>query len=235
MLKFLRKFRKKFRTACLTAALATCWQVGQAANAEISYPSWGDEVAFKFTGTVSPSTNSLSHMFLIYGTGSSGTIDFPLGFIDLGSFEKEQVTSFSALGDAHYAEFVWWFTAGLYGDTSSGQYIPGTNGVTLGILASVGDSWDFRTPIVDAETTAFACLLNNTPENLTISDYWEQGWHIDEPAYMVLNASSDLYDFSTAVKNGQMEFTLEIIPEPVSIVLFGTGGMIVVALRRRNQ
>jgi type 1 fimbria pilin len=234
MLRLLRKLRKGFKTACLTATLATCWQIGQAAKADTSSPNWGDEVTYKFTGTVSPSTNGLSHMFLIYGTGSSGTIDFPLGFISLGSFQANQTTSFSALGNARYNEFVWWCTAGLYGDTSSGQYIEGTNGVTLGILASEGDSWDLRSPILGGEANAFTCLLNNTPENMTIWEYVEQGWHVDEPGTTVLNTSSDLFNFSQATGNGQIEFTIEIVPEPVSIVLFGTGGMIITALRRRQ-
>jgi hypothetical protein len=234
MLRFLRKFRKKFKTACLTAALTTCWQVGQAAKADVSpLYNWGDEVTFKLTGTVSPSTRSLSHMFLIYGTGTSGGIYFPLGFINLGSFEANKDTSFSALEDTPYGDFMWWYTAGLYGDTSSGQYIEGTNGVTLGIWASEGDSWDSRVPV--AEATAFAYLLNDTPENLPTWQDWNQGWHIDEPAYMVFNTSSDLFDFSQAAKNGQIEFKLEVVPEPISIVLFGTGGMIVVTLRRRRN
>jgi hypothetical protein len=232
MLKFLRKFRKKFKTACLTAALATCWQVGQAAKADTL--NWGDEVTIRFSGTVSHSTTNLSHMYLIYGTGSSGGIEFPMGFIKLPNIEAGQVTGFNVLGNTPYANFIWWYTAGLYGDTNGG-YNGSTNGVTLGIWANEGDSWQYRVPGMD-EATAFTYLLNDTPENLPAWQDWHQGWHINEfydPP--VIETAGDLYDFSTAAKNGQIELKMEVVPEPVSIILFGTGGMIIVALRRRNQ
>lgn len=229
MHRFLKRLRKGLKTACLTAALTTCWSVGQTAKADMSWPpGWGEEVTFKITGTVSPTTNSLSHMYLIYGTGTSGGIEFPLGFINLGSFETNQTTNFSVYENTPYGDFMWWYTAGLYGDTSSGEYIEGTNGVTLGIWAFGGESWDSQVPI--PEETAFGYLLNDTPENMSLS----YAWHIDEPYYMSFDTSSGLFDFSQATANGQMEFTLEVVPEPVSIVLFGTGGMIVVALRRRK-
>jgi hypothetical protein len=172
-------------------------------------------------------------MFLIYGTGTSGGIDFPLNIVSLGNFEAGQDTSFSVTGDAHYADFIWWYTAGLYGDTSSGQYIEGTNGVTLGIWAWEGDSWDSRVPL--AEATAFNYLLNDTPENLPPWQSWEQGWHINEFGNNGNNASGSLFNFSNASQNGEIQVNIQVVPEPAGITLFGTGAMILAALRRRSE
>ena len=232
MRKLLRQLGKGFKPACLTATLATCWQVGQVAKAQTTQPNWGEEITISFTGTISPATESLSHMFLIYGTGTSGGVDSALNILNLGNFNAGQDTAFSATGNEYYADFTWWYTAALYGDTSSGQYLEGVNGVTLGIWAWEGDSWDSRFPL--AEATAFTCLLNDTPEDLPPWQDWNQGWHINQFMNGGNTASAPLFNFSNAVQNGGMQVEIQIVPEPGSIVLLWTGGMIVAARRRRS-
>jgi hypothetical protein len=231
MLKFLRRFRKKFKTACLTAALVTCWQVGQPAKADTH--QYGDPVTIKFTGTISPSVQSLSHVFLIFGTGYS-SFDYGPWFIKLGDASIGGGKSFSEEKDIIYGESVYWAFAGLYGDTSSGTYIEGVNGVVLGTKSKQGDSWGwYNSP---SESDAFNQLLNDAPGagfvDILNDDIRNGGW-IDY-GWTGFSDSSVLWNFSNASSNGQVEMKVEIVPEPVSIVLFGTGGLIVAALRRRT-
>jgi hypothetical protein len=233
MLRLLRKLRKCFKTACLTATLATCWQIGQAAKADTSPPSWGDEVTFNFSGTVSPTVSNISHLFLIYGTGYS-SLDFGPWFIKLGDFPKNESSPFSAQMNATYGESAYWMVAGLYGDVTSGQYHEGTNGVVLGLNGiTEGDPWQYWNI---SESDAFNQLFNDAPGNgftpflegnMRNGGWYGDGWH-------EFTDSTNLFDFSNAANNGQLQINTEVVPEPVSIILFGAGGLIV-AIRRRNK
>ena len=225
-----RTIRMTLKPACLTATLVTCWQVGQEAKADTSLPNYfGEQIAIQFQGTVSPSTQNLSHMFLIYGTGTSSSILFPLNNVSLGNFQAGQNTSFSVVGNGYDSGCIWWYVAGLYGDTSSGQYTEGVNGVTLGIWGAEGDPWDLRVPIPEA--TAFTYLLNDTPENLPPWQSWDQRWTL-----MGLEGSATipLFNFSNASLNGELQVNIEIVPEPAGILWFGTGAMVLAASRRRT-
>jgi hypothetical protein len=233
MLKFLRKIRKGFKTACLTAALTTCWNVGQTAKAD-----WA-EVTFKVTGTVSITEKNVSNLYLLYGLNNSYVREFAL--LNLGNFSAGVAKDFSVNMAVLYDEAffdsddrnMYWQGVGLYGDISSGTYTEGINGVTLGINAAVGDSWS--TYCGYSEGYIFSQLLNNAPGFLKGDSYFYPWYSSGEFQGQDINLTIDLYDFSDASYNGQIQFNAEVIPEPVSIVLFGTGGMIVVALRRRNQ
>jgi hypothetical protein len=227
---FLKRLRKGLKTACITAALTTCWQIGQVAKADITLPNPGDQVTIRFSGTVSPEVNDISHVYLIYGAGSSGSWS---GFqaVSLGDFPVGHSSSFSVLGTVIYDNYWIWYAAGLYGDITSGEYIEGVNGVNLGIQAAEGQPWDWVFRI--SEETAFASLLNDTPEDIS-SEYWPDHEHRHEMTGLEFADSSVLFNFSNAVQNGQIEINVEVVPEPISFVLFGTGGMIAVALRRRR-
>jgi len=155
--RFLKRLRKGIRTACLTAVLATCWQVGQPAQALAT------TVPVNFSGTVSPTDNDISNLFFIYGTGYS-SIGYPLGAVKLGDFLAGETTPFSALAMVSDSATMWWYTAGLYGDISGGGYNESINGVTLGITASEGDSWS--TYFSQDEATTFTHLLNDDPGQL---------------------------------------------------------------------
>jgi len=219
MRRFLRRLRKGLKTACLTAVLATCWQVGQPAQALAT------TVPLNFSGTVSPTANSISNLFLIYGTGFSGVYqDFHA--IKLGDFSAGQTTPFSVTGTATYDDEIYWAAAGLYGDTSGGQYTEGVNGVTLCVMAREGDPWSWKMSI--SEETMFQYLLNNDYENLA-QDHFRTG-HINP----YVHVPYDLFDFSEASINGEIYVEAEIVPEPITIILLGAGG-IVVLRRRRHQ
>jgi hypothetical protein len=171
-------------------------------------------------------------VFFIYGTGYS-SLDYGPWTIKLGDFPAGRSTDFSVQGTAIYHESLFWYTAGLYGDISSGQYIEGVNGVTLGIgNVTEGDMWNWKFFI--SEQTVFTNLFNDTPQNI-YSNLWDESWHVQYLAGLDITDSSVLFNFSQASNNGQMQIKSEVVPEPVSIVLFGTGGMIIVYLRRRNK
>ncbi len=225
MRKILRRLRKGIKTACLTALLATCWQVGQPAQVSAATET------VQFSGTVSPAVNDLSHLFLIYATGVSSWID-DYGAVKLGDFPLGQTTVFSVLSDIPYTWNLYWYTAGLYGDVSSGQYIAGENGVTLGINGTEGDSWSSYFSV--SEETVFNYLLNDDVESLP--SHWASwnGWHVDYDCWLETAGTSILFDFSQASSNGEIYLESQIVPEPTTIVLLGAGGLFVLYRRRKE-
>ena len=231
MRRLLKKLRKGVKSACLTAALVTCWSVGQPAQV-LAAPI----ELLKFSGTVSPAVNDVSHLYLIYGTYWSGDL-WGLGSTKLGDFSAGQTTAFSVLGDFGHSHEIWWCAAGLYGDVSGGQYIEGVNGVTLGINASEGNSWAYYSPLVD-EGTVFTYLLNGTIENVH-PDWWDRGSWYNDTCYgteeLEFSETINLFDFSSASSNGSLYVEAEIVPEPISIILFGAAGMLVLPRRRPKE
>lgn len=225
MRRVLKRLRKGIRTACLAAALATCWNVGQPAEALAT------TVTLEFSGTVSPTVNDLSHLFLIYATGYSSW--FTVDVVKLGDFPAGQSTSFLVWADAEYDPGFRWYAAGLFGDISGGQYVEGLNGVTLAVDGTEGDSWDTYFSI--SEETLFAHLLSDQPGELRSRWYSWSGWHTAWDQDLAFTDSSILFDFSQASNNGQIYIESQIIPEPITILLFGTGGLIVVQFRRRED
>lgn len=230
MRKFLKQLRKGLRTACVTAALATCWNVGQSAHA--AYNS-GDEVTVQFTGTISPTISDLSHVYLIYGTGSS-SIYSDIRAISLGDFTITGSESFSVQGVAEYYDTTSWLIAGLYGNLSSGEYTEGVNGVTLTApyhpIYSSRNSWDDF--IYTSEAAMFAYLLDNDVTNIYGAGYKFNCW---QRTGMEMDDSASLYNFSEITENGMVEIQSEIIPEPVTILLLGSGGIVVLCRRRKEE
>ncbi len=226
MRRFLKKLRKGIKTACVTATLVTCWSVGQPAQVSAA------PVEIKFSGTVSPTVNDVSHLYLIYGSYMSGGV-MDLGSTMLGDFSAGQTTAFSTTGSYYdWPRSIIWCAAGLYGDVSSGQYIEGVNGVTLGIRASEGNSWEYYHP--PDEGTVFNYLLNGTIENVQ-PDWWGW-WHGDDwwdSEELEVTETINLCDFSSASSNGSLQVEAVIVPEPITILVLGTGGIFV--LRRRQD
>ncbi len=228
MRKILRRLRKGIKTACLAAVLATCWQVGQ--PAEVSAAT----VTVQFSGTVSPAVNDISHLFIIYGLGYS-SIETPFGAIQLGDFSAGQTTAFTAFTTTNAQSYynLYWYAAGLYGDVSGEQYVEGINGVNLGITASEGDPWSSY--FSSSEASIFTHLLDDNPDNIPWFTGGLDGWHFGGvTGGLEITDSSVLFDFSTASNNGEISFESQIVPEPVTIVLLGAGGLFVLYRRRKE-
>jgi hypothetical protein len=231
MRKFLKRLRKGIRSACLTAVLATCWGAGQTAQATLTPPNYGDAVTFQFSGTVSPTSKDIAKLFLIYNTNTSGGPYFK-GIVNLGDFKAGQTTEFSVLSSAVYDDSYAWYLVGLYGDISNGQYQQAINGITIGPKNAASDvSWE-EISYTD-EQTAFGYIYNNNPADLYFQSIWPR-FNLKQNAdvyNMSFSGTSNLFNFTQAAANGQMSFNAEIVPEPVTILLFGGGG--VWALLRR--
>jgi hypothetical protein len=224
MRRFLKKLRKGLKTACLAAALATCWGIGQTAQAEVT---------LKVTGSVSPTENDVSNLYLLYGLNYSYVQAFSV--TNLGNFPAGVTSDFSIYMTVEALSAddtnIYWEAAGLYGDISSGNYTEGINGVTLGVDGAVGDSWSSHCWYDEGEI--FNQILNNGQDYLLWSHYFYP-WYYDDFQNQYASFAINLFDFSNAAYNGQIQFEVEVVPEPVSILLFGTGGMIVIYLRRRK-
>ncbi len=226
MRKFLKQLRKGLQTACVTAALATCWQIGQPANASATIET------VRFSGIISPTTHDLSHVYLIYGTGYS-SIYGDLHSVKLADLMVGgQDNSFSVLADVEDETSLWGYVAALHGNVSGGQYIENTNGVALGIAATEGNSWEQSYSYSMDESTAFGHLLNDNPELLP-DFYWGwDGWDWNYGNGIEINESKNLYTFSSASHAGEIHIQSEIVPEPITLLLFGSGGLVI--LRRKK-
>jgi hypothetical protein len=239
MRKFLKQLRKGLRAACVTAALATCWNVGQSAQAAYN-PDYndGDRVTIQISGTISPAINDLSHVFLIFCTGaSSWQSEFQA--IELGNFAAGQDGIYSVQANVLYYANSYWIVAGLYGDLSSGQYIEGVNGVTLNARYNSQDiyhdydSWnDF---VYRPELEMFGYLLDDDIQNLSVNVYSEYKYMNGGIDWLDFTGSADLYDFSDPAHNGTVEINCIVIPEPMTILLLGSGGIVVLRRKRRKE
>ncbi len=221
MRRFLKRLKKGIKSACLTAALVTCWQVGQPAPALAV-------IDLKFSGEVSPTVNDVSHLWLIYGSNYTASL-YDWQAVKLGDFTAGQTSSFTVFGEVENGFNFKWGVAGLYGDTSGGQYTEGVNGVTLGLPEiDEGETWDSH--VFTTIDTMFDYLLNDNGDDLAASHfmypYYDNDFYSD-------GTISNLFDFSTATANGDMTLEYEIVPEPITIILLGAGGIVV--LRRRRD
>jgi hypothetical protein len=82
------------------------------------------------------------------------------------------------------------------------------------------------------ERTVFNELLNDDPFSISGIIYTRHGY---DDCYLEVSATNDLFNFSQASNNGTIQIQSEIVPEPISIVLFGGGGLIIVAFRRQKK
>lgn len=232
MRKFLKQLQKGLRAACATAALATCWNVGQSV-AQAGH-EWGDEVTVRISGTISPSITDLSHVFLIFCTGVS-TWQSDYQAVNLGQFSAGRAEAFSVQVTAIYMEEFNWIIAGLYGDLSVGQYTEGTNGVALSANYDPAfwttDGWyDFISP---SESDVFEYLLSDNAQtvanNVTTYEYRYL------TGYLECSETRSLYNFSNPVYNGIVQIASTVVPEPATILWLGCGGVVVFVRKKRNE
>lgn len=246
MRRILKQLRKGIRAACVTAAVATCWNVGEpVAHAN---PGWGDQVTIQVSGTVKPAEKDLSHVFLIFCTGaSSWQSDYQA--VHLGDFDAGQSGAFSIQANAKYDPVSYWIIAGLYGDISGGQYVEGTNGVTLNAMYDSGDVWSddwadffkriYQPDIGDAvlsrsQSDMFTYLLNGDIAKLTEEVYWDYKY-MTNSSDLEFTMTAALYNFSVPTQNGTVEITSTVIPEPTTVLLLGAGGVVALVLKRRRN
>jgi len=232
MKRLIRRLRKGVKTACLTAVLVTCWGVGQSVKAT---PNFGDQVVVKCNGTISPTTNDLSHVYLLYATGSSGW--FGKFFVGLGNIIAGHSVPFVCNVDTEYYWDVGWAILALYGDTSGGQYDENLNGVTVTFYSPSfeGQTWTNVFGSHREEEDWFDCLFNDDIsglDTLLCSGYYGCPNPYNSDSYLDFDDSGHLFDFSTASYNGTVDIHSEIVPEPVTVLLVGAGGIIVWRRRR---
>lgn len=220
--KSFKRVRKQLKTACITAALVTSWQAGEQAKANYTY---GDNVTLRFSGIVSPSNSNVQHLKLLYGTGYSSCEQFRT--IDLGDFGAGQPTTFSVTTQATMNTSLFWYVFGTYGDISSGQYISGLNGVTL--VSQISETLPWSEISNTPETEAFGAILAGTYKN----SFWEHDMYCEFFTDLSFTTTGDIISYSQPVNNGQFTLTSQVIPEPFTILLLGTGGVFL--LRRRDN
>ncbi len=236
MRRIIKRLRKGLKTACLTVTLATCWGVGQQAQAaEIELQNTVD--MYRFTGIVEPTANDLSKLLLIYGTGNSYIFTDGPYVVSIGDFSAGASTSFDVTGEACAGEReLWWMAVGLYGDISSGKYnTDGSNGVTVSLNpSSAGYNWNSIFDTSDEETV-FDYVYNEDIENLKIWAASEEKLQYDSDYEYEFSDSCTLYDFSEATANGTITFDVQVVPEPVSVILAGIGGIMVMRKRHAKK
>jgi len=113
--------------------------------------------------------------------------------------------------------------------------------VTLGIDGSEGNLWSSYFSLSQADI--FNYLINDNSDIL-VSDssypnnfLWDwNGWHWNGyESGLEITDSSILFDFSQASDNGTIDLTTQNIPEPVTIILLGTGGVFVLWRKRGEE
>ncbi len=239
MRKFFKRLRKGLQVTCISVTMITCWSAGQSAQAAISpqKSSASNQKMIHFSGLVAPTENDISHLYLLYGTAGSGSLDYGPYIVYLGeTFAEDEVTSYSAYTEeipSNYHNYSKaWMVVGLYGDISSDQYdgLGHTNGVTVSLNSSYADtSWSHIFGLPDEETI-FDSILNGETESLL-------AWAASVGKWASMSVDVDynnMYDFSTAAYNGEIEIHADIVfvPEPLTVFLVGAGG--VIAWRRKR-
>jgi len=81
----------------------------------------------------------------------------------------------------------------------------------------------------------FNYLLNNDVSNLSIEQYDSDLYGYDYADFDSINVERDLYSFSEISENGRVNISFEIVPEPMTVLLFGSGGLVVLRRRRKES
>lgn len=233
MKRLIRRLRHKMKAACVVAAVVTCWNVGQPANADYSP---GETVNVHFSGSIAPTVNDLKHVYLIYGTGYSG-LESDLSALFLGDFVAGNTTPFNAYGVAEYNQATHWGILGLYGDISGGIYDGEINGVTVALdWSAEGRGWSnafYQSN--EAEESLFNYLY--TKDTATLLSYLDDKYEFmcsDYEGYLEFSNTVSLYDFSEASNNGSVALNSEIVPEPITVLLVGAGSLMVLRRKRKT-
>ena len=223
------------KSVCASAVVATCWGIGQQAEAEVI--SIGIEDNFLLE--VSSSTD-ISDLVLIYGNASSGVISTsdlffePLPDITSGSLSQTVFLDGPLLIDGFFQaspdELVYTII-GNYSDPTN----PDTNeqsGVGIGIGSIegiIGDEFSDVFPDF-AETDIIEALEDDNFEIL--GNFFVEAHDDNLVIFNDFLDSGALINFSQANNVGTV--SLSPVPEPGSVALLIAGGLLAASRRKRS-
>jgi hypothetical protein len=193
------------RSACLATAVVTAWGAAPASATSV------DAV-----GTISPTVQGLTDVYLLYGTNCSGS--FCSGFaVRLPDAPAGVATPFDVpLADAGFGD-QWMIAAGVPGPTQVGA--------TFAAPGPVGSPWVFST----SEVTIAAAL--SAGDTATLASWFQS--EAGAIASVGFGSGGAIVDFSNGVANGTAFADVVVVPEPetLALVAFGSGLLL---LRRRR-
>ena len=249
-----KSIRIFIKNVCIATSFILCFSLGQTAYGSFSeFILTNEDFEFQISGTVSPATDNITHLYFVYGTGESSLEDMQnivfLGEFSGGETQPFYITrQFSNNGEVtyHKDDSIWWYVAGVYGQTNNGVYDDNINGVTLAMdNLEEGKTWfeSVNGPLFDDgedystdEAVVYNKLVSHDLEVLgkyeSSAPQWfksvDSGWAIN-------NVTIDLYSYSVAAeKSSTMTITTVVIPEPLTIFLL-VAGSVCITCRPRNK
>ncbi len=229
------KVSEVLKSTCAAAAVATCWGVGQQAEAEFISIAIEDN----FLLEVSSSTD-ITDLVLIYGNASSGFISTSdlffesLPDITTGSLSQTVFLEGPLLIDgflqASPDELVYTII-GNYSDPTNPD-IDEQSGVGIGIgffEGIIGDEFSDVFPTF-AETDIIDALATDNFE--TLGDFFVEAHDNNLVIFNDDQDSGALINFSQANNVGTV--SLSPVPEPGSVALLIAGGLLTASRRKRS-
>ncbi len=216
---------KNLKAACAATAVATCWGVGQQAQALVVIEPMG------ISGTISPTTKGLTHVYLFYASNASGFMqNFALPDAPAG------VTTSYFVNAALTGSPETYTIMGVYDKTA------GLISISLGGINAIGNSFDatFDSPGFDFTEATIASAL--------ISGNLGQGNDAGSPAQLAQTLSFNQNGYGTfnvtTPKTGEVSTLISFsdgaldgsafaaVPEPGAAGLVGLGGLVLLFRRR---
>lgn len=230
------KVSEVLKSTCAAAAVATCWGVGQQAEAGISI---ADIIEDNFLLEVSSSTN-ITDLVLIYGNAASGSISTnDLFFESLPDITTGSLSQTVFLNGSFFIDGLLQASPDELVYTIIGNYSDPTNpdideqsGVGIGIgffEGIIGDEFSDVFPTF-AETDIIDALATDNFE--TLGDFFVEAHDNNLVIFNDDQDSGALINFSQANNVGTV--SLSPVPEPGSVALLIAGGLLTASRRKRS-
>ena len=230
------KVSEVLKSTCAAAAVATCWGVGQQAEAGISI---ADIIEDNFLLEVSSSTN-ITDLVLIYGNAASGSISTnDLFFESLPDITTGSLSETVFLNGSFFIDGLFQASPDELVYTIIGNYSDPTNpdideqsGVGIGIGSFegiIGDEFSDVFPTF-AETDIIDALATDNFE--TLGDFFVEAHDNNLVIFNDDQDSGALINFSQANNVGTV--SLSPVPEPGSVALLIAGGLLTASRRKRS-